>query len=97
MFASIRKYQLKPGVNKQINKAINEAFLPIVSSVPGFIAYHGVDSGSNEWASITIFESREAAEESNRRAADFLSDDVGSLIVSGPEIVVGDVAVSKRH
>jgi len=97
MFAAIRKYQLKSGANSQLNKALNEAFLPIVSSVPGFIAYHGVDSGTDEWASITIFESREAAEESNRRAAAFMRDRVEALIVSGPEIVVGDVAVSKRN
>ena|SRR5215469_18748361 len=97
MFAAIRKYQLKPGANGQLNKALNEAFLPLVSSVPGFIAYHGVDSGSNEWASITIFESREAAEESNRRAASFVHERVSTLIASGPEIVMGDVAVSKRN
>jgi heme-degrading monooxygenase HmoA len=97
MFAAIRKYQLKSGVNGQLNKALNEAFLPIVSSVPGFVAYHGVDSGSNEWASITIFESREAAEESNRRAAAFMRDRVETLVASGPEIVIGDVVVSKRN
>jgi heme-degrading monooxygenase HmoA len=97
MFASIRKYHLKPGANKELNKAVNESLLPAISSAPGFIAYHGVDSGADEWVSVTIFESREAAEASNLRAADFLHNSVSRLVVSGPEIVVGDVAISKRH
>jgi hypothetical protein len=97
MFATIRKYTLAAGANKQLNKELNETFLPLISAVPGFIAYHGVDSGKAEWASISIFETREAADESNRRAASFAKERIGALVTGAPEIVMGDVTVSKRH
>ena len=96
MFAAIRRYKLNAGTHEEFNRVANEVFLPVLTGVPGFVAYYGLDAPGDEWASLSIFESRAAAEESNRRAADYVRDHFRSLVASGPEVLVGDLAVSKR-
>ena len=96
MFAAIRKYKLQPGTHQQFDRVANEDFMPILSTLPGFVAYYGLDAANDEWASLSIFESRKAAEESNQRAADFVHEHLRPLVASGPEIRMGNLVVSKR-
>jgi heme-degrading monooxygenase HmoA len=96
MFAAIRRYKLNAGAHPEFDRVANQDFMPILSAMPGFVAYYGIDSTSDEWASLSIFESREAAEEGNRRAADFVRERLRPLVASGPEILLGTLVVSKR-
>jgi hypothetical protein len=91
MYASIRKYKVHS--SQEFSRLVNEGFMPIISQSPGFIAYYGVDSGSGIWSSVSIFETKAEADESNRMAADFVKQNLAALIDSGPEITVGDLVV----
>ncbi len=68
MYATVRRYEgvTDPG---EAGRQVEEAFLPIVSAIPGFVVYYWVDAGAGVMISASIFESRAGAEESNRRAA----------------------------
>lgn len=93
MFVSIRKYKVdSPG---DITKKVNESFLPIVSKAPGFVAYYALEGERGIWASVSVFETREGAEESNRMAADWTKKNLASMNIPAPEITSGEVVSQK--
>ena len=92
MYASIRRYV---GVDSksadEIFRRVDAGFVPIISQSPGFVAYYAIDAGDGAVASITIFEDQAGAEESNRRAADWVKENLAGLLPSGPQITAGEV------
>lgn len=95
MHATLRIYKLKPGTNATINNAVNDQFLSIVTKVPGFVAYQVVDSGKDEWASFTVFQTADGAAEATRRAADFVAANLKAMVASGPTVIAGNLAVNR--
>ena len=91
MYASIRKAKANPGAVAEISRRIQESFLPIISQVPGFKAYYAVDLGGDMLATVSIFANRAGAEESGRRAADWVQRDLAPLMASPLEIMTGEV------
>lgn len=93
MFTSIRHYKVsQPG---EFTKKVNEGFVPIISSAPGFVSYYGIDEGSGNWSSVSIFKTKEEAEHSNELASDFVKTHLQSLIVGSPQITTGELVVQK--
>ena len=80
---------------EELTQKVEEDFVPIVSGAPGFVAYYLVDAGGGGVASVSIFESQAGADESNRRAADWVKGSIASLIPAPPEITAGQVTVHK--
>jgi hypothetical protein len=89
MFAAIRTY----GVTDidELSELVKDGFLPIVESVPGFVAYYAVDAGDGMASSITICEDRTGVDESTSRAAEWVEEHALELIESGPAVVIGAV------
>ena len=94
MYATVRRYE---GVTdpREAARHINEGFLPIISEVPGFVAYYWVDAGDGVMVSTSVFEDQSGAEESNRRAADFVQENLASLLPNAPQIAAGEVVAHK--
>ncbi|MDQ4144098.1 MAG: hypothetical protein M3198_10225 [Actinomycetota bacterium] len=90
MYATVRRYEgvTDPG---EAGRRVEEGFVPIISAVPGFLAYYWVDAGNGVMVSTSVFESREGAEESNRKAADWVKENLASLLPNPPEITAGEV------
>ena len=72
MYASIRRYRTVAGASTELAQRVDQGFLPIISSAPGFIAYYVVDAGNDVVASVSIFQDQAGAEASNRTAADWV-------------------------
>jgi hypothetical protein len=89
MFAAIRTY----GVTDidELSELVQDGFLPVVESVPGFVAYYVVDAGDGVASSITICEDRTGVDESTSRAAEWVEEHALDFIESGPAVVVGAV------
>ncbi len=89
MFAAIRTY----GVTDidELSELVKEGFLPIVESVPGFVAYYVVDAGDGLASSITICEDKTGVDESTSRAAEWVEEHALDFIESGPAVVTGAV------
>ena len=70
MYATVRRYE---GVNNPTEAArrVNEGFVPLISQIPGFVAYYWVDAGSDVMISTSVFQDQASAEESNSRAAEY--------------------------
>ncbi len=95
MYMAIRSYTYKAGAFDQINTSVQNGFVPIVSKAPGFIAYHLVNTGSGTLSTVSLFENQAGADESTRMAAEWVKENLASLLEGPPEIKAGEVTVHK--
>ena len=89
MFAAIRTY----GVTDidELSELVQDGFLPIVESVPGFVAYYAIDAGDGIATSITVCEDNAGVDESTSREATWVEENALDFIQSGPAVVTGPV------
>jgi len=80
-----------PGSVDEFRRGVNEGFLPIIKDVYGFQAYYALDAGGGRFATVSIFEDRAGAEESTRMAADWVRQNMASLLPNPPEVLEGEV------
>jgi hypothetical protein len=96
MYISVRRYNLTDGESvEEITRRVQEGFVPILSQSPGFIAYTIVDAGEGVAASITVFGDQAGAEESNRRAAEWVKQNMAQSFAGPPQITAGPVTLHK--
>jgi hypothetical protein len=100
MYATIRRYSAKTGTTRDtidsFKRRIEEKFVPTLSEIRGFHTYGVVNVGNNELLSISIFEDREGATQSTRKAAEFVQKDPLKDQLSKPEILEGELLVFKE-
>jgi hypothetical protein len=95
MFISVRRYKQGAGTAQELARRVEDEFIPIVSAAPGFKAYHVVDAGEDVVVSVNIFDDRAGAEESDRRAAEWVRERLGEFQLSQVEITEGEVLASR--
>jgi hypothetical protein len=93
MFATIRRYTIERGHWDDITQDIREGFLPLISDVPGFVSYDVLNAG-DRLLTVSVFETREGADKSTFRAAEFVKRQE-AFRLSKPEITEGEVTVHK--
>jgi hypothetical protein len=100
MYATIRRYSTKTAVSQQtvdeFKRRIEEKFVPSIQDIRGFHTYAVLTTGNKELFSISIFEDRQGATESTRRAAEFVQKDPLKDQLSKPEIFEGDLLVLRE-
>jgi hypothetical protein len=74
-----------------LSELVKEQFLPIVESVPGFVAFYVVDPGDGLVTTITICDDKGGADEATSRTAEWVQERALDLIESGPAVVTGAV------
>jgi hypothetical protein len=94
MYATVRRYE---GVSdpSEVARLVNEGFIPIISEMPGFVAYYMVDAGDGVIVSTSVFEHKDAEEQSNFRAGEFVAEHLAPLLPNPPQITAGEVEASK--
>ncbi|WFB10523.1 hypothetical protein LRS74_28440 [Streptomyces sp. LX-29] len=93
MYAVVRRYE---GVTDpaEAGRRVDEGFVPLLRQVPGFVAYYWIDAGGGVMVSMSVFEDQAGAEESIKRAADFVRDNLASLLPNPPQVTAGQVAAA---
>ncbi|MFI1471506.1 hypothetical protein [Streptomyces wuyuanensis] len=93
MYAAVRRYS---GVTDPVEagRRVNEGFVPLMREIPGLLAYYWVDAGNGVMVSTSVFEDESGAEESIRKAADFVREHLASLLPNPPEVMAGQVVAS---
>jgi hypothetical protein len=90
-YLAIRQYQLAPGhTMAELAAAVEDGFLPIVRAVPGFQEYALVETGEGP-VSISVFADQAGAEESTRRAADWVQQRLAGFFAGPPTVTTGGV------
>jgi hypothetical protein len=100
MYATIRRYSTKTGTSKEtvdgLKRRIEEKFVPVISEMRGFHSYGVLSVSEKELVSISVFEDRQGAAESNRKAAEFVQKDPMKDQLSKPEVLEGELLVLKE-
>jgi hypothetical protein len=91
MYAVIRQYQFDQSGGEEVDRNIRETLVPLLKDVPGFVTYYWLNSGEGSGASLSVFDSKEGAEESVRAAANFVQQHLSGLTMSKAEILEGEV------
>ncbi|HEX2973782.1 MAG TPA: hypothetical protein VHP11_15730 [Tepidisphaeraceae bacterium] len=94
MYATIRRYE---GVTNpsEAGRRVKEGFVPLLSQLPGFVAYYWVEAGGGVMISISVFQDKAGADESNRRAAKWVVENLAPLLPNPPQITSGEVVAFK--
>jgi heme-degrading monooxygenase HmoA len=95
MHLAVRRYKVKAGSIDEIVRRANEGFVPLISQASGFIAWYAVDAGNDIVFTVSIFQDQAGADESTRLAADWVNQNLASLVQGPPEITAGAVKVYK--
>ena len=94
MFVAIRQLKVHSGSIDEAVRRVENGLVPLLRSVPGFVEYDVVQVGEDVGLTISVFETQEQAEESNRRAAEWVKENLAPL-AAGPLAIlaVGEVRV----
>ena len=94
MYVTVRRYE---GVSEsqKVAKLVDEGFIPLISEMPGFVAYYFVDAGDGVMVSTSVFEHKDAEEQSNFRAGQFVAEHLAPLLPNPPQVTAGEVVASK--
>jgi predicted Fe-Mo cluster-binding NifX family protein len=92
MFAAIRYYRTDPDSIESVVRRVKEGFVPVITETPGFVAYFILTTRQDEIISVSVFEEQRSAEESNKKAEEWVRQNLSELLPS-PEFADGQVVV----
>jgi hypothetical protein len=94
MYIAVRRYE---GVtdSQKVAQLAREGFVPIISEMPGFVAYYLVDAGDGVTVSTSVFEHKDAEEQSTFRAGEFVQEHLLPLMPNPPQVTAGEVVAYK--
>ena len=89
MYVAVRRYE---GVTDPQKVAqVAQDFVPIISEIPGFVAHYFVDAGDGVMAATSVFEHKDAEEQSTFVAGEFVAEHLSPLLPNPPQITAGEV------
>ena len=92
MYVAVRRFE---GVrdSQKVAQVAQEGFVPIISEMPGFVAYYMVDAGDGVLVTTSVFEHKDAEEQSTSRAGEFVQEHLAPLLPNPPQVTAGEVVV----
>ncbi|MFF4399785.1 hypothetical protein [Streptomyces sp. NPDC001480] len=78
----------------EAGRRVSEGFVPLMRQIPGLLAYYWVDAGNGVMVSTSVFENEAGADESIKKAAVFVRDNLAPLLPNPPEVMSGQVVAS---
>jgi quinol monooxygenase YgiN len=95
MFAAIRYYQADPPSIDEVVRRVQEDFVPLIRDMRGFVSYFILVPSEREEdiVSVSVFEDQQSAEESNRKAAEWVVQNLSEFLRPTPEFASGQVVV----
>ena len=93
MYVAVRRYE---GVSDPQKVAqVAQDFVPIISEMPGFVAHYLVDAGDGVMVATSVFEHKDAEEQSTFRAGELVGEHLEPLLPNPPQVTAGEVVVYK--
>jgi hypothetical protein len=94
MYVAVRRYEGATDPQR-VAQLVDEIFVPIISELPGFVAYYAVDAGDGVVLSTSVFEHKDAEEQSTFLAGEFVAEHLATLLPNPPQITAGEVIAYK--
>src|SRR5690349_563601 len=95
MYANVRTYRVSPADVGRIMHAIDDSFVPELSSQPGFVAYQAIDAGEGTLVTVTTFREEADASNSAGLAKDFIARELSDVELERLSMFNGAVSVSQ--
>ncbi|SRR6266487_5813859 len=95
-YMAIRKYHIIPGTGEEFLQRVQTSFVPIISQLPGFIAYDALQVGNDQVVTISAFDTPVGVIESTPRALRWVQENIAELIEGIPEVMAGQVRASSE-
>ncbi len=96
MYGSIREYKLRPGTAVELVTRLCQEFAPILTNLPGWMAYTVGAVGDDRIVTTSFFDSEAGAEESVRLAASWAGDTFDELVIGPPRVTTGEITVREN-
>jgi hypothetical protein len=98
MHATIRRYE---GVDttriNDVVSRVDETFVPQIRELPGFAGYFLMEADNGVLSSISLFETSEQADESNKLVKNWISEEnFSKAIPNAPKITSGKVLAQSK-
>ena len=94
MYKAVRTYTLLPGTGEEFLLRVEESFRPLISQLPGFIAYHALRIAHDHVLTMSTFETRAQAEESILLALRWGQEHVLELVQGLPILSMDQVVAA---
>jgi hypothetical protein len=96
MHTVIRRYEGAADSSEVARRAVEE-FGPMLRDRPGFQGYYVVDAGDGVLATISVFETEEAALDTIPAAAAWVRENIPELADIPPQVTAGSTAGVEAH
>lgn len=93
MYATIRSYSESTGLTDALLDHENEV-RQVIRQIDGFRGYYLVRPSEGEAVTISLFEDQSGGQESSRRAAEWLTENLPDVSISSPQVMAGEVVLS---
>jgi hypothetical protein len=96
MYLVVRTYEhTNPSFGEEGFRRVRDNLLPVLSEIDGFVNYYSAyDADRGVVTSVSVYVSRDAAEEANRVAAEWGSKNLAAMGTINATAWVGDVLVA---
>jgi hypothetical protein len=91
----IREYRLDPAHLDEVIRRISEAVPSVLQTIPGFVSWAINDAGDGRMLTYSVFEDASGTQESTKRAAEWVRENIASLLPIAYRVTEGDLRV--RH
>jgi heme-degrading monooxygenase HmoA len=93
MYVAVRRYEGVRDAQKVAKVA--KDFVPIISEMPGFVSHYFVDAGDGVMVATSVFEHKDAEEQSTFVAGEFVAEHLAPLLPNPPQVTAGEVVAYK--
>ena len=93
MHGVLRQYTLDAKNIDEIVRRVAAGGINIIKTIPGFISYGIMDGGHGQFVTYSVYESKTGTEESTKKAAAWIKENIASMIPSPPRVTEGEVRV----
>ena len=94
MYQAVRTYTLLPETRAEFLRRVHECFVPLISQLPGFIAYNTKRIGNDQVVTISTFDTRTGAEESILFALRWVQENTLELMQGLPVLTMAQVSAA---
>jgi hypothetical protein len=94
MYKAVRTYTLLPGTREEFLQRVHKSFVPLISQLPGFIAYNTKRIGNDQVVTISTFVTCAQAEESILFALRWVQENTLELMQGLPALTMNQVPAS---
>jgi hypothetical protein len=93
-FVQIRRYSVPPDEVDEFLRRVQQGFVPVISSLPGFAGYYALDLGRGCLEFANIFETAEQAAASLETATHWVAQCLADLHALRTEVLTGRIRLS---